>query len=251
MDPEAPSAPRDDLIRMSEHIELREDGEGRTLHGYMAVFDTPTEINSWEGTFEETIAPGAFRKTLRESRDNIVPLFNHGFDPSIGDKPLGRFSVLKEDRTGVYYEVPLSDTSYNADIAALVRDGAIPGNSFRFSVVKDEWEKPARKGGMAKRRITELRLMEGGPVTFPAYQATTVGIRSREHFAAWRAADEDKRSEIARILGISIDLRTSADGAGSTTPLAGAAAIADKPVVDHLARFTQLKARARLLIPRS
>ena len=39
-----------------------EGGDGRTLEGYAAVFNQPTEINSWEGHFNETIAPGAFKK---------------------------------------------------------------------------------------------------------------------------------------------------------------------------------------------
>lgn len=194
-------APKQDLIRLTPRIELRADGDGRTLFGYMALFNEPTVINSWEGRFIEKFAPGAFRKTLRDKGQTIVPLFNHGFDPSIGDKPLGRFSTLKEDRTGLYYEVPLSDTSYNADIAALVRDDAIPGNSFRFSVVKEEWEEPsATTNKLPVRTVLEAKLMEGGPVTFPAYQATQVGIRSRVDFESWRALDDGRRAQVLAIV---------------------------------------------------
>ncbi len=102
---DSPNAPRDDLIRMSSRLELRDDsGDGRTLHGYLAMFNEPTTINSWEGRFVEKIAPGAFKKTLSESRDRVVALFNHGMDPSIGDKPLGRFQVLEEDELGLRFE---------------------------------------------------------------------------------------------------------------------------------------------------
>ena len=90
--------PRDDLIRMvdlpTSRIELRAEEESTdglgTLHGYAAVFNEDTVIDSWEGQFVERIAPGAFTKTLEERGDRVKVLFNHGFDPSIGDKPLGK-----------------------------------------------------------------------------------------------------------------------------------------------------------------
>ena len=217
-------APRDDLIRMGDTT--RAAVEGRTMTGYPIVFDTWTEIHSWEGDFKERIAPGAVSKTLRESRDKIKVLFNHGMDPSIGDKPLGKPTVMRADDTGLYVEVPLSETSYNDDLLALMRDGAVDGQSFRFSVVKEEWDKPKR--GLPERTITELRLMEFGPVTFPAYQATTVGIRSREDYSEWRGLTDDKRRDIARIMGVSFDLRTL-NGAADSTPPESRDDIPDEP----------------------
>ena len=51
--------PRDDLTReVSFRVEPSNDG--LTLEGYAAVFNTPTRIDSWEGTFDEQIAAGAF-----------------------------------------------------------------------------------------------------------------------------------------------------------------------------------------------
>ena len=110
----------EDLIRMTvlEDSQLRMSDDGTTLTGYAALFDTPTVINSWEGHFEERIMPGAFTKTLAERGDKIKVLFNHGFDPTIGDKPLGKPSVMREDSKGLYVEVPLDDTSYNRDLIA-------------------------------------------------------------------------------------------------------------------------------------
>ena len=207
-------APRDDLIRANLDP-ARVAVEGRTMVGYPIVFDTWTEIHSWEGDFKERIAPSALTKTLRESRNKIKVLFNHGMDPQIGDKPLGRPDVMRADAEGLYTEVPLSETSYNDDLLALMRDGAVDGQSFRFSVVKEEWDRP--KKGLPERTITELRLFEFGPVTFPAYQATTVGIRSRRDFAEWRGIDDTKRAEIARVLGISVDQSTLTEAADGTS----------------------------------
>lgn len=195
-------APRSSLIRKVEPPAV----EGRTMAGYPIVFDRWTTINSWEGQFKERVSDTALTKTLKENRNGVKVLFNHGMDPSIGDKPLGKPSVMEATGRGLYAEVPLSETSYNDDLLALMRDGAIDGQSFRFSVVQEEWNKPSK--GLPERTITELRLFEFGPVTFPAYQATTVGIRSREHFAEWCGLDDEKRSEISRLMGISFDLRT-------------------------------------------
>lgn len=190
-EPRIVDAPREDLVRMST-VRFDEAGDGNTLVGYAAVFNEPTVIDSWEGHFVERIAPGAFRKTLRERGDLVKVLFNHGMDPSIGDKPLGKPTVMKEDERGLYVEVPLSDTSYNADIKALLRDGALDGMSFRMTVTKEKWDDPTDARELPERTIMEIRLYELGPVTFQAYEATQVGIRSHAPaaFEAWRAAHE-------------------------------------------------------------
>ena len=202
-----PDAPRNDLIRMVGSLEMRaaEDGDGRTLVGYAARFNEDTTINSWEGEFVERIAPGAFKRSLKNNGDQVKILFNHGMDPQIGDKPLGRAKVMKEDREGLYVEVPLSRTSYNEDLIELLSDGALDGMSFRFSVIKDTWDEPTRKGGLPIRTLNEVRLMELGPVTFPAYQATTAGVRSRESLDKWLQLPEEQRTQIAHILGTSVD----------------------------------------------
>jgi HK97 family phage prohead protease len=196
-------APRDDLMRMVGTFELRADtdGEGRTLVGYAAKFNEDTVIKSWEGEFVERLAPGAFKRTLKNNGDQVKVLFNHGFDPSIGDKPLGKPTRMKEDATGLYVEVPLSRTSYNDDLIELITDGALDGMSFRFTVVKETWEEPKRKGDLPLRTLNEVRLYEFGPVTFPAYAATTAGVRSRETYDRWRELPEEKRNAIFHILG--------------------------------------------------
>ena len=59
--------PREDLVRFArfdDRIEVRSDPSGRpVLHGYAAVWDSPTTIDSWEGTFTEKIVQGAFKRT--------------------------------------------------------------------------------------------------------------------------------------------------------------------------------------------
>ena len=238
-------APRDDLIRAN--FERAQVEDGRTMTGYPIVFDTWTTIKSWEGNFKERIAPSAITKTLRESRDQVKVMFNHGMDPQIGDKPLGKPSKMRADERGLYVEVPFSDTSYNNDLLALMRDGAIDGQSFRFSVVKDEWLQP-KEGSKAlpERTITELRLFEFGPVTYPAYQATTVGLRSRELFEAWRGLTEDKRDAISALMGVGVDLSTLIDEAAESTSPESRDEETEEPELLHSEGLTSA-ARARVL----
>lgn len=158
--------------------------DGNTMYGHFAVFDQWTEINSWfEGNFMERIAPGAFKKTIAENRPNIRALFQHGHDPSIGDKPLGPVDVLREDTHGAYYEVPLLDARYvQEDVLPGLRAGLYAA-SFRFQAMREEMaDDPGVSAhnpkGLPERTLKELRLYEFGPVTFPAYEGATAGVRS-------------------------------------------------------------------------
>jgi HK97 family phage prohead protease len=181
-------APVDNLVRARHDIgtiELRADadGTGRTLHGHFAVFNRWTEIDSWyEGRFIERIAPGAFTRTFTERGDKIRVLYDHGHDPSIGNKPLAVPNVLREDATGAYYEAELFEASYVDDLMPALRAGQL-GASFRFKVTQEEWVEPTKAtrenaGKLPERTISEVELYEFGPVTFPAYDDATAGVRS-------------------------------------------------------------------------
>lgn len=186
--------PRDDLIRLQVHdIEYRDadngDGTIGTLSGYAAVFDVDTEINGWEGRFIESIRPGAFAKTLTERGDKVKVLFNHGFDAA-GQMPLGKPTRLEEDTRGLFYEVPLPDTSLNRDLVPLLRSGAIDGSSFRFSVVREQITE-GEGGALPRRDVLEAKLYELGPVTFPAYEAATAGVRGAQAYQRWTQTPAD------------------------------------------------------------
>lgn len=179
--------PRDNLVRAmplgSIEVRASEDaGAPPTMFGHFAVFNEWTRIDSvWEGEFMERISPGAFAKTFTENRDAIRVTFNHGQDPELGDKVLGNITALEEDRTGAYYEVPLFPS-----VPPLLRDGldaGAYGASFRFRVLKEDLvDEPKiteqNPHALPERTIKEAQVMEFGPVTFPAYQAATAGVRS-------------------------------------------------------------------------
>lgn len=171
----------DTTIVRSAPAGLRASGEGRTLYGYFSRFNTWAEIDDWEGRFLERIAPGAFARTFREDRARIKVLFQHGRDPMVGMKPLGPLLTLREDDIGALYEVPLLEASYTADLIPGLREG-LYGASFRFKVMVDELRQspgasPYNPDGLPERTIREVKVREFGPVTFPAYQTATAGVR--------------------------------------------------------------------------
>lgn len=166
-------APKDLLTRACSFETRADGGDGLTLEGYAAVFDTPTRIDSWEGTFDEVIAPGAFAKSIRDRKP--VMQFDHGHDIATGSVPIGSIDDLREDKQGLFVRARLHDNARVEPIRQAIASGAIDGMSFRFQVVREEWDESE---DTPVRTIREVRLFELGPVVFPAYAATSVGVRS-------------------------------------------------------------------------
>lgn len=166
-----------DFTRIVEFRVKSDHGDGRTLTGYAAVFDTPTRIDSmFEGTFDEQIQRGAFGRYLAQRTPTLM--FEHGHHPLIGSMPLGKIIRASEDAKGLYIEARLSDNWLIQPVRDAVRDGAVNGMSFRFSVPEggDTWQD--RSGDVPLRTLTDVDVPELGPVVFPAYEPTTVSVRS-------------------------------------------------------------------------
>lgn len=189
------------------------EGDGLTLEGYAAVFDTPTRIDSWEGTFDESIARGAFKKSIRENTP--VLQFDHGRHPMVGSVPLGAIDTAREDTQGLFISARLHDNWMVQPVRDAIASGSIDGMSFRFVVVKDEWRdskgnlitdpsevqrllwQPDPKG-VLQRTLKEVKVPELGPVVFPAYRETSVGVRSLLERMPAEMADT-LRSELERL----------------------------------------------------
>lgn len=181
----------------SVDFELRNRGDdGYTLEGYAAVFNTRTLIDSFEGRFEEQIAPGAFKKTLSERAGKVVLQFDHGQHPLVGSIPLGRIDVLREDERGLLVRARLSKNWMVEPVRDAIAAGAISGMSFRFQVMAEKWDDD---GPVPLRTITELKLYEVGPVVFPAYEDTVVGVRALAD--AIRSADPNLRQQVIALVG--------------------------------------------------
>lgn len=175
-----------------------DDGDGLTLEGYGAVFNDSTRIDSWEGKFDEVIAPGAFKRTIDQKGAKGIRLqFDHGGHPLIGSIPLGSIREIREDQRGLFIRARLAGNWLVEPIREAIANESIDGMSFRFRVVKDEWDES--DPDLPVRTLREVELFEVGPVVWPAYESTTVGVRARE-LARDLATDEDFRRDLLRAL---------------------------------------------------
>jgi HK97 family phage prohead protease len=222
-DPQRTSPHREDLCRSAPFTLTRavdEGSDGLTIEGYGAVFNSATRISGWEGDFEEIIAPGAFKKSLRERVPRMQ--FDHGQHPLLGSLPLGRWTVAEEDERGLHLVGRLTDNWLVTPFRDAIRDGGVEGMSFRFAVVRDEWadvngtrlrdaEIPeflyngAGDRGPIRRTLREVKASEAGPVVWPAYDDTAVGVRSRNGLVTidlGRLHEPRQRREIADLVAL-------------------------------------------------
>ncbi len=229
----APAArpPRDNLYRALGHAGLAlrsaEAGAMPAMEVRLVVFNEWVEINSvWEGHFLERFAPGSCAKTIREGRDRMRVLFNHGTDPSIGKKVLGPIETIEEFDEYCEAIVPLRDTNYNRELLPGIEGGDY-GASVQFGILQERFDqRPGRSAhnpaGLPERTVQEARIVEFGPVTFAAYPSTSSGLRSvsDEVFAARMAAEPERFEDTARRVGIAVpksvgSVTSTAGGAGS------------------------------------
>lgn len=220
------AAPRGDTERRMEvPFELRsvEAGDGLTLEGYAAVFNSPTTIRDSLGEFTETIAAGAFKHTIRNSRP--VMQFDHGQHPLIGSLPIASIRGLKEDARGLHVIARVFDNWLTEPLRDAIREQAVRGMSFRFSVVKDTWDDA--NPDLPTRTLNEVKLYELGPVVHPAYADTTVALRSLARVVpSIYIASSDPKSvadEVSRRLAASL---------GSSSEPAAPAVRTNPPAVD-------------------
>lgn len=148
-----------------------EDGK-RKIGGYAAVFDTLSVV-LWN--FREEIAPGAFAEAI--ATNNVRALWNHDTSEVLGVTGNGSLR-LAEDPVGLRFELELPDTQRGRDAFTLIERGDVSQMSFGFRSLPDGDEWRIDEDGQYIRRLLKADLLEVSPVTFPAYPATSVGVRS-------------------------------------------------------------------------
>lgn len=149
---------------------VRADTTGRTMFGTVAPFNIPAQIEDFQGRYTETIAPGAFARSIRE-RGQKVRLFTQHDTRRL---PIGRATVLEERAEGLYAEFTLPRTRDADEALELVASGTVDGFSIGFRPVRDEW---SRDRSAVTRR--EAALMEVSLVHSPAYPSALAGVRSQ------------------------------------------------------------------------
>lgn len=177
----------------SAGIEIRKDEE--TGSTKLVSHAPPWESMSVDlGGFREKFERGAFNNLDQD----IVATFDHNDSQLLGRTAAGTLSVAEDD-DGLRYEVDLPDTTAGRDLSALVERGDIRGSSFEFAVAAggESWSEDDE--GNPIRTITNARLYQVGPVVNPAYQDTSVALRSRDEWAAQQVREQqDERLAAAR-----------------------------------------------------
>lgn len=173
---------------------LKRENAPPAIQGYAAIhYDgTPeTEFELWPGALER-ILPGTFERAARD--DDVRALFNHEPGAILGRTRAGTLR-LSVDSRGLRYEIRPPDTQLSRDLLQWLERGEVTGSSFSFQVLEAAWREETREGKTVDvREIRDVKLFDVGPVTFPAYEATTAGIRdlqgAREELELVRNARE-------------------------------------------------------------
>lgn len=163
-------------IAAAEGAELRvETRDGKpTIRGYAAVFNS---LSSDLGGFVEVIRQGAFRRALSDGQD-VRALVDHDPARIIGRNKAGTLR-LTEDQRGLLVEIDPPDTTAGRDIVESIRRGDVTGMSFGFVARKDDWR---QEGERTIRELHAVDLFDVSAVTYPAYPATEVAVRSLQAF---------------------------------------------------------------------
>lgn len=172
-------------------VEARQAEDGTmNLRGYAAVFNEA----SVPLPFIETIAPGAFRKTLSETPD-VRLLINHEGLPLARTKN-GTLTLTEDDR-GLYMDATIADTSEGRDLYKLVERGDVDQMSFAFRVIRQKYNEDR-----TTRTLTEVSLADGdvSVVTYPAYPTTSV--EAREQMKAAILAIKEGRDITPEIMAV-------------------------------------------------
>jgi uncharacterized protein len=156
---------------LTQEFRVSEEGTPPTISGYAAVFDSSSEDIGWT----EEIDSHAFDSVMSTNPD-VRALFNHDANLILGRTTAGTLK-LNIDARGLSYEIDPPDTQLARDLIVSMRRKDITGSSFGFITKRDQWtENP---DGTVTRRILEFdELLDVSPVTYPAFTATSSGVRS-------------------------------------------------------------------------
>ncbi len=167
-----------------------EDGEdGRKIIGHAAVWDSLSEeLWGWH----ERVARGAFVKTIQN--DDVRALFNHDVNYVLGRNKSGTLSMREDDR-GLAVEIDPPDTAVANSVLESIRRGDVSQMSIGFEAITEEWDQSDKDNPL--RTLTEVKLWDVSPVTYPAFVDTDVAVRTLD---AWRVehAEPPVRRKVQR-----------------------------------------------------
>lgn len=152
-------------------VEARAEGDAEYFDGHAANIGEIADL----GWFTEEIMPGAFDDVLG---DDVRGLFNHDPDQILG-RTKANTMVLSVDEKGLRYSIRYNPNDPDhVRVMQKVKRGDVSQSSFSFDVKDAKW---STRNGKDHRQIFKFQaLYDVAPVTYPAYENTTVAARSLE-----------------------------------------------------------------------
>lgn len=152
------------------------DAESRRVEGYALLFNVDS-CPMWGGEMIERIAPTALDGVLEKS--DVLCLMNHDERRGVLARyRMGEGSLkLEIDEKGLRYSFDAPSTALGDELIESLRRGDISESSFAFTVQDVNWDK--KEDGTYIRTILKFeRLYDVSPVYYPAYEDTSVALRS-------------------------------------------------------------------------
>ena len=185
----------DNLEIRSFNIELRDEPESRHIEGYGSVFN---ERSLDLGGFVEMIAPGAFDGVIE--RSDVKCYLDHNPEKGILARSRnGKGSLsLVVDEKGLQYSFDAPHTNLGDEVVEGLKRGDYSQSSFAFTVDDEVWTKEA--DGTYLRTITKIGgLYDVSIVANPAYEGTSVALRSLDAFKAQEEIPVEVREEEPKV----------------------------------------------------
>ena len=163
-------------------LELRAEGDGRTLVGTAAPYGVPTKL----GEITEQYRAGAFAASIASERD-VLLLVDHALSQVLARRSNASLE-LTDTPAGLSFRASLIETTLSADVIAGVRSGLYRGCSAGFYITAESWQGQTRTiEGADLREISVIRADSAYP--------TSIDVRSRQ--GATMAAARRRRHVLA------------------------------------------------------
>ena len=148
---------------------------GNTVTGRAVVFNSLSKTLKTDrgDAFRETIANGAFTRSLKSNSD-VRALKEHNPMFLLGRTSSGTLKI-EERSDGLYVDLELPNTTYANDLKESIKRGDISGFSFGFKPVKTKY---FVRSDMKIRELQDVDLFEVSLVSSPAYSDTSMSLRS-------------------------------------------------------------------------
>lgn len=146
--------------KKSSSFEIKQINNLGKFCGYASVFNIKDSYN-------DIVLPQAFKKTLlsKNFKTDIKMLWQHQVD-----KPIGYFTLIKEDSIGLYVEGQIMlNVEKGMEAYNLIKSKAVNGLSIGYKVNDYDYDEKSQV-----RKLKEIELFEISIVTFPANEYSNI-----------------------------------------------------------------------------